>query len=319
LPIIQHSLYKPPFFIKNGHIQTIYASYFRKTDEVVYNRERISTPDNDFLDLDWSTVGSKKLVIISHGLEGDTNRSYIKGMVKAFNSSGWDGLAWNFRSCSGETNQTKGFYHSGSYEDLETVIKHVASNYHYERIDLTGFSMGGNITLMYLGKRGNKVHPAVNKAAVFSVPCDLKNSSEQLAKLSCKLYMKRFLRKLKRKLEAKKRLFPDLLDQTDFHLIKNFKQYDDCYTAPLHGFKDAEGYWEQCSSGKFLNKITIPTLIVNALNDPFLGENCYPREQASQSKFVFLEIPKTGGHVGFPLFNHKNQYWSEQRAVEFLS
>ncbi len=146
--------YTPPLFFRNGHIQTIFPVIFRKVD-ICYKRERITTFDNDFLDLDWSTKGSNRLAIISHGLEGSTDRAYVKGMVKAVNDNGWDGLAWNYRSCSGEPNRQLRSYHNGVTDDLSWVINHARHRYPYKEIALIGFSLGGNLTLLYLGRESH--------------------------------------------------------------------------------------------------------------------------------------------------------------------
>ncbi len=319
MPLIDTSSYRPPLMFSNGHILSIYPSVFRKLSADFYTRERIETPDDDFLDLDWSRVGSDKLAIISHGLEGDSHRSYVVGMVRELNRHGWDVLAWNFRSCSGEMNRQLRFYHSGSIEDLEVVVNHALSQNRYKTIALTGFSMGGNLTLVYLGKKADILDSRIRKAVVFSVPCDLGSSAAQLAKKRNMIYMKRFLNLLHRKVQAKMAIMPERINDDDYHLIKNFRQYDDRYTAPIHGFKNAEDYWRKCSSRQFIPSIRIPTLIVNAHNDPFLGETCYPYREAGSSPSVFLETPKSGGHVGFIECNRDNRYWSEKRAVAFLN
>ena len=318
MPLIKHSTYRAPIFMKNAHLQTIYPSLFRKCDKEIYQRKRIFTNDDDFLDLDWSKIGSDNLVIISHGLEGNSTRAYVLGMVNTLNQNGWDALAWNFRSCSGEINRQLRFYHSGSINDLELVIQHALKLNMYQKIALVGFSMGGNLTLVYLGKKGNQVSKQIVKSVVFSVPCDLQSSSYELAKLKNKIYMKRFLNLLHQKIKSKMEFMPDQINNSDYNSIKNFKQYDDRYTAPIHGFKNAEDYWDKCSSKQFIPKIQTPTLIVNAKNDPFLGDKCYPIEEADKSKYVYLETPKEGGHVSFLSFNEDKSYWSEQRVVEFL-
>ncbi len=318
MPLINKSNYCAPLFLHNGHIQSIYPTLFRKFDTGFYQRERIFTPDDDFLDIDWSRTGSNKLAIISHGLEGSSHRNYVVGMVKMLNRNGWDALAWNYRSCSGEINRQLRFYNSGTIDDLEYVIQHTLKNSFYQKIVLIGFSMGGNLTLLYLGQKSGQIDNKIERAVVFSVPCDLKASTIELAKFKNKIFMKRFLIALHQKIRAKMEIMPGQINDDDFHLIKDFKTYDDRYTAPLHGFKNAEDYWNKCSSNQFIPEIKIPTLIVNACNDPFIADGCYPTKETSSSKYVFLEIPKSGGHVGFIQFKKDKSYWSEERAVEFL-
>ncbi len=310
--------YHAPLFFRNGHRQSIYPTIFRKVKGVQYRRERVTTPDDDFLDLDWMSVDSDKLVIISHGLEGNSSRAYVKGMVKAVTKAGFDALAWNFRGCSGTVNRQPKLYHSGFYEDLETVIEHVFKNFGYREVNLVGFSMGGNVSLVYLGRQGLSIDPRIKKCITFSVPCDLKAGSEQIAKPGNQIYMKRFLRLLHEKIKAKKPAFPDLFDDRNYQLIKNFYDFDNRYTAPLHGFIDAHDYWQQCSSKKFITTIRVPTLLINALDDPFLSESCYPFTECSNNPYLSLETPKHGGHVGFVTFNRDNSYWSEKRCVAFL-
>ena len=318
MPLINKSKYCAPLFFQNGHIQSIYPTLFGKFDTGFYERERIFTPDDDFLDIDWSGIGSNKLAIISHGLEGSSHRNYVVGMVKMLNRNGWDALAWNYRSCSGEMNHQLRFYNSGTIDDLEFVIQHAVKTEPYKEIVLIGFSMGGNLTLLYLGNEGSRVDSKISRSVVFSVPCDLKASTRELAKIRNKIYMRRFLITLHQKIRTKMKLMPGQINDDDYHLIKNFKDYDDRYTAPLHGFKNAEDYWNKCSSKQFIPEVKIPTLIVNARNDPFIAGGCYPVKEASNSNCVYLEIPESGGHVGFIQFKKDRCYWSEERAIEFL-
>lgn len=319
MPIIERSSYRAPFFLVNGHLQTIFPSLFRKVSGVSYRRERIETPDGDFLDLDWSEAGSKRAAIISHGLEGNTSRAYMMGMSRALNRAGWDALPWNFRGCSGEPNRKLRSYHSGATDDLHTVISHVLSQGKYSEIALIGFSLGGNVTLKYLGERGGEVHSFIRKAAAFSVPCHLASGSRKLAQPSNKLYMKRFLRMLHEKIKAKMEIMPGQLDDAGYESIKDFKGFDDRYTAPIHGFANAEDYWQKCSSKQFIPCITLPTLLINARNDPFLSKECFPVEEARGNPNFYLEMPEAGGHTGFVEFNDSGEYWSEKRAMEFLN
>ncbi len=310
--------YKAPYFFRNGHLQSIYPSLFRKLNAHFMTRERIELDDGDFLDLDWCRNNSRRLVIISHGLEGHSRRPYVLGMAKAVINNGWDALAWNFRSCGGSMNRNLRFYHSGSTEDLRRVIDYAAESGCYDEIALVGFSMGGNLSLVYLGQEEPESNSIVKKAVVYSVPCDLSTGAEQLAKPQNSVYMKRFLKDLKIKMQEKKKIFPSEVDLAGYDEIKNFRQFDDRYTAPIHGFKDADHYWAQCSSRHYIQNIKIPTLIVNAKDDPFLSEACYPHDEVDANKHVKLEIPATGGHVGFVSFNKDKLYWSEQRALAFL-
>jgi hypothetical protein len=291
----------------------------RKVHGVSYQRERIETPDGDFLDIDWSLVGASRVAVLLHGLEGDSKRAYMLGMAKALNRNGWDALAMNFRSCSGEVNRKVSFYHSGYTEDLATVLSVVDARGQHSEAALIGFSLGGNLVLKYLGEQSGQAAGFLKKAAAFSVPCDLKSGAEQLGSPANRLYMRRFLRMLRQKIRDKMAAMPGVLSDDGYERIRNFREYDDRYTSVLHGFRDAEDYWQKASSKPFLPDIRIPTLLVNAADDPFLAGSCYPIEEARSNPAFFLEIPKHGGHVGFMAFNRAGEYWSESRAVAFLN
>jgi predicted alpha/beta-fold hydrolase len=310
--------YAPPLYLRNGHVQTIYPALFRKVTGVRYQRERIETADGDFLDLDWSRVKSRRLAIISHGLEGSTDRSYVRGMARALNQAHIDILAWNYRGCSGVPNRSLRMYHNGVVDDLHEVVAHACGTGMYDAVFLIGFSLGGNLSLLYLGKDVHQVPSAVKGAVVFSVPCDLTHAAKQLEKRTNKVYMRRFLLMLHDKIKAKQHRFPEALDDSGYHRITTFKQFDDRYTAPIHGFADARDYWEKCSSRPWITSIGVPVLIINALDDPFLTGGCYPIEECQTHPLVTLSIPRWGGHVGFMAINRTGHYWSESQAVAFI-
>jgi uncharacterized protein len=308
--------YTPPFYLFNAHLETIIPSLFRKVSLPPYQRERIATPDDDFLDLDWLTHDSKTLVIISHGLEGNTTRGYVKGMAKALYDQGYDILAWNYRGCSEEMNTALRFYHSGATDDLATVIAH-AEQKGYSTINLVGFSLGGNLTLKYLGE--DRVRPTtIQKAATFSVPIDLHASCLKISQPANWVYSQRFLKSLRKKVMAKASVMSQL-DTTGLAAVKTLHQFDDFFTGPMHGFKDALDYYTQSSALRYMDKITIPTLLVNAKNDPFLSAECYPYDRLKNHPFVVFETPERGGHVGFAQCNTTGLYWSEERAIDFFS
>jgi predicted alpha/beta-fold hydrolase len=315
LPMI-NSDYNASWPLRNGHVQSIYPTLFRKVASIVYQRERIDTPDRDFLDLDWSVIGGDGLAIISHGLEGHSRRAYVKGMVRAMNQEGIDALAWNYRGCSGEPNRLLRLYHNGAIDDLHTVITHAASS--YSKIFLIGFSMGGNMTLLYLGKQARAVPESVKGSITFSVPCDLKDASLALERKENALYMKRFLRLLHEKIKVKKICFPQDIDDHNYRQLKTFRDFDGKYTAPMHGFASSEDYWKKCSCRPWLGRIKVPALIVNSMDDPFLEGGCYPVAECANNPNIILEITRYGGHVGFVAHNRKGCYWSEERAVKFI-
>jgi len=314
MPLIENNKFKPPYYLRNGHLETIYSNSFRKVPQVNYTRERIDTSDGDFLDLDWLRSDNPQLVILSHGLEGNSRRVYIQGMVKAFADQGWDALAWNCRSCSGEMNKLPRFYHHGEIGDLGQVIEHVITNFPYKRLVLIGFSMGGSMILKYLGKNGKQVDSRIDRAIVFSVPCDLRTSELTLERGINLIYKRRFLRRLKRKIQNKSLALAGRLNIEDLPKVKTFSDFDTYFTVPLHGFKDPQDFYHQASAKNFLEGISIPTLLVNAANDPMLEGDCYPTEKASHHTYLYLEIPKYGGHVGF-CQPPQTLSWAEKRAL----
>ncbi len=319
LPIVKQSTYSPPPLFSNPHVQTVFPGVFRTVRGVRYHRERIETPDEDFVDVDWSKVGSNRVAPVLHGLEGDSGRAYVRGMVRALNKRGWDAVAMNFRGCSGECNRDLRFYHSGETEDIHAVLQHIVEPGDYAEVALVGFSLGGNVILKYLGEQGARLHPLVKKAVVFSVPCDLASSALKFNRLSNRFYLKRFLRMLRGKIRMKMQLMPGRITDEGYADIKTFKDFDDRYTSPICGFAGAEDYWAKASSKPGIPRIVIPTLLVNAADDPFLAKPCYPIDEAQASASFFLEIPDHGGHVGFVAFGPEGEYWSERRAVSFLN
>lgn len=317
MPLIK-SVYNPPHIFKNGHLSTMYAGLFREVNGLVQKRERIDLPDGDFLDLDWSYANktSKKVTVLLHGLEGNAQRAYILGSAKALTESGYDVCAVNFRGCSGEPNITYRSYHSGATEDLKAVLNHILNSKTYTEIYLKAFSLGGNLVLKYLGE-GNTVPSELKGAVAISVPCRLDDSLDQLLSFKNMAYAVRFKKNLIEKLKAKQALFPSKILDVDIQSIKTLKDFDDVYTSKAHGFKDAMDYYTQCSARQFLREIKVPSLIINAKNDSFLGKACYPIKEAEDNHNVYLEIPKHGGHVGF--YGANNLTYTERRAVSFFN
>lgn len=318
MPLIGNSSYRPSPLLFNGHLETVIPSIFRNIHDVVYQRERLELEDGDFVDMDWLKGGNDKLVIVSHGLEGSSERHYAKGMAKYFYQHGWDALAWNCRGCSGEMNRLPRFYHHGATEDLNAVVQHALSKKQYTKIALVGISMGGSMSLKYVGERGDKLSGFIKGAAVFSVPCHLGSSAKELDKPNKRFYLNRFLKKLGKKIKLKSEKFPEVISYNGYEKIRSFEEFDNRYTAPLHGFKDAQDFYARASSLPHIDNIKIPALIVNAINDPFLPSLCFPYEVARNHSTVFLETPSRGGHTGFSLYG-KKENWMEQRAFEFLN
>jgi hypothetical protein len=315
MPHLTHSSYRPPVWLRSGHLQTIYPTLYRRVDGVVYQRERVELPDGDFVDLDWCRTGAPRAVLICHGLESSSRSHYILGMVRALGRRGWDAAALNFRGCSGEPNRLLRSYHSGDTGDLAAVLRRVAGG-DYRDLALVGFSLGGNVVLKYLGEDAAAVPVPVRAAAAVSVPCDLAASARRLAKRSNRIYMRRFIRKLGEKVAAKAARYPGQVRLADFAGITTFEEFDDRYTAPVHGFAGAADYWARAACIPFLPAIRVPTLVLNALDDPFLTPGCHPVAAAAVHPRLYLETPRWGGHVGF--IRPGGEYYHESRVGEFL-
>ncbi|NNC95049.1 MAG: alpha/beta fold hydrolase, partial [Chitinophagales bacterium] len=231
------SNYKPPFWYRNAHWQTIFPAVFRRLDPGIYTREKIFTADGDFLNLDWVRSGAQSCVILSHGLEGASNRGYMLGMANYLSNNGYDVCAWNFRGCGDEMNENLRMYHSGFTSDLQIVIDHIAKS--YDQIYLIGFSAGGNISLKYLGENPAVVNSAIKACIAFSAPTDLGACSKELEKPSNFIYQKRFLKLLGEKIVIKEQQFPEHVSSHKYNQLKTLREFDDRYTAPFFGFKDA--------------------------------------------------------------------------------
>jgi predicted alpha/beta-fold hydrolase len=318
MPIL-NTYYDPPLIFKSGHISTVYSGLFRKSPKIEQKRERITLSDSDFIDLDWSFAKKKtnKLIILLHGLEGNGQRAYITRSAKLFNNNEYDAIAMNFRSCSGEPNRLYRSYNAGATEDLREVVTHVLTNHPtYDHIIIKGFSLGGNMLLKYLGE-AIRVPKEVKAGIAISAPCSLHGSLQQMERLENRLYSNRFVRHLQEKLMEKHRAFPSLLSMSDVKKADTLFKIDDLYSSKAHGYKDALDYYKKCSSLQFLRYIKTPTLVINALNDSFLSEDCYPIKEAEENDDLYLEMPKYGGHVGF--FEFGQIYHSESQALSFAT
>ncbi|QAA82456.1 alpha/beta fold hydrolase [Aequorivita sp. H23M31] len=317
MPLIQSS-YKPKYLFRNGHFSTIYSSKLRPSPQLDQERERLYLEDRDFLDIDWSfsKKRSHKIAIVLHGLEGNAQRTYIKGQAKVLVENNWDVAAVNFRGCSGEPNLLYSSYNAGKTDDLEAIIDLILKKNKYDEIALVGFSLGGNLLLKYLGER-DSFPKEIKRAVAISTPLDLKGSLESLDKVSNWLYQKSFLINLRKKYRSKMKIFPEKMTLSEYETITSLLQFDNVYTAPAHGFKDAYDYYKKNSSLQFLPNIKIPSYILNAENSSFLSSECYPQELAKKMNNIHLEIPKYGGHVGFHKTNEL--YYSEARTIEFLN
>ena len=316
MPLID-SAYRPPSIFKNCHFSTIYSAKLRRTPKLLQYRERILLNDGDFIDLDFSNAvyPSAKTAVLLHGLEGNAQRTYIKGQAHILVHNGWNVCAVNYRGCSGEPNLKYKSYNAGKTDDLEEIINYLLQKGIHDEMALVGFSLGGNLLLKYLGEERN-VPKELKKAVAISTPLSLKGSLEALSKPHNWIYRQAFLYDLRRKYHEKVRSFPNESLNGTPGKIKSLLDFDNVYTAPAHGFKDAYDYYARNSSLQFLPNIDRSVLIINARNDSFLSPDCFPELLASESKNIYLETPKFGGHVGY--YDPGGYYYSEKRVLQFL-
>ena len=319
MPYIEQSSYKSPFWpLSCGHVQTIVPSFFRPCEMVDYRREVFHTPDEDEIYLDWAQAGeqqSDSLVIISHGLCGHTQRHYVLSLVKAFNAEGWDALAWNFRGTGGSPGIQMKITTNNSTNELDWIVRHAIAK-GYKRLFFSGYSMGGNLTALYFGREWQTLPPEVCGGAVFCATTDLVSCSDNFETGIGLKYAGHFLKSLAKLVQRKAEMFPCVVDPTGVEEIKSFMEFDNRYTAPICGFKNAMDYYTTASACRHYKKLRVPLLMVEPKNDPFLSGECYPVEEARQNRFLYLEIPKSGGHCGF--ITLRGTWWPARRAVEFM-
>lgn len=308
--------YKPTWLFQNKHINTCYPTFFRKID-LAFDRQRIYLEDGDFLDFDWWKKGSHKLLVLCHGLEGSAQSHYIKAFAKYFGEKGWDSLALNYRSCSGEPNASPCFYIAGKGDEIDFALQEAKN---YQEIVLVGFSLGANKVLDYLGKT-EKIPPNVKGGFVVSPPCDLQESSFLFSKGWNKIYEKHFLRALTRKIEEKVKKYPHIFEGSkveleDLKRLKTLVDFDNAFTSKLAGFQDAFDYYKKNSSKYVLKNIRCKTLILTALDDPMMSPRCYPREEVEKNPYLELITPQYGGHISYASFSKR--YWLECFAYEYI-
>lgn len=314
MPCITTSTYNPPYFFYNGHISTIYSGAIKTTIAPAYQREKLQLPDGDFLLLDSATRKAEKAVILCHGLEGHSQSSYMNSCANYFLQRNFSVFAWNNRSCGGEMNLLPKLYHHASIEDLEFVVNTVLER-GFNNVFLIGFSLGGAQILSYLGNRipDNRVKAGV----AVSTPIQLKSSAEKMAKGFGKIYEHQLVKKIKRKIIFKAQQFPELLSEVSARSMHGFQDIIQQFLAPVHGFRDVEDYFLRASPAYSLKNIQTPVLILNAKNDPILGNAAFPYQIAEKHSFVYLETPEHGGHCAFPLRRSSFRF-SEVRAMEFF-
>jgi predicted alpha/beta-fold hydrolase len=319
--------FKPAWWLKNGHLQTIYPALFRKTPNPPdYRRERLTTPDHDFIDVDFCGTGDQPLIILLHGLTGSSQSGYIKGLQQTLLKRGLRSAALNFRGCSGQANNRARCYHSGETEDIHFLYQTLRQREPETPLGAVGFSLGGNVLLKWLGEQGQ--HLTLFAAVAVSVPLLLGICATKLDKGVSRLYRGNLLKDLKMYMQIKRQHLERLGDAHEtmkinelgnLSNIRSFWEYDDRVVAKLHGFNDVHDYYRRSSSRQYLKSISVPTLLIQAVDDPFMTSEVLPGLDEISSH-VKLEFTQYGGHVGFitgriPL---RPQYWLEQRIPEFL-
>ena len=316
--------YRAPGWLPGGHAQTIYPLLIRP-DPLPYHRDRWETPDGDFIDLDWNVVppasngaDTRPLLVLFHGLEGSSVSHYAITLMRAATAIGWSGVVVNFRGCSGESNRLPRAYHSGDSDEIDWILRRLRALCPTRPCYAVGVSLGGNALLKWLGERQAGAGDCLRAAAAISAPLDLTACGHHLARGFNRIYTQYFLRTLKRNATEKLRRYPGLFDERRMSAANSLYEFDDVVTAPLHGFAGADDYWCKASSKPWLTGIRLPTLVLNAQNDPFLPAQALPlARQAAAS--VRLEFPRQGGHVGFVTGSLPGRLdWLPQRLLHFF-
>ena len=309
--------YRAPAWLPGGDLQTIYTSLFISVPRVDYRRERLELADGDFLDFDWvDGQPGQPVVVLFHGLEGNSGSFYARDLMHAVQQRGWTGVVAHFRGCSGEDNRLPRAYFAGDSADIETMLRHVKSRHPDAPLYAVGVSLGGNALLKWLGENGPRAAALVECAAAVSAPLDLTAAGNALdGGFNRNVYTARFLATLKAKALRKAEKFPGLLDAEAVAAATTFREFDTLVTAKLHGFIDADDYWRRVSAKPLLKSIAVPTLVINAKNDPFLPAWALPGPD-DVSAAVVLEQPDGGGHVAFPSGPFPgNADWLPQRVL----
>lgn len=301
------SPYRAPWWLPGGHLQTLYGA-LGPAPRIAWRRERWDTPDGDFIDLDWAEGGSGPVLALFHGLEGGSSSHYARKIAAQALARGWRCVVPHFRGCSGASNRLPRAYHSGDSAEIDWILRRLQPDC------AAGVSLGGNALLKWLGERGPGAAELVRRAAAVSAPIDLAGSGHALDRgINRRLYAAHFLSTLKPKTLAKIAQHRLAIDPMRVSQARTLHEFDDLVTAPLHGFRDADDYWARASSSRWLERIRVPTLVLNALNDPFLPQAALATAARQASADVVLEFPATGGHAGFPGRGH----WLARRILEF--
>lgn len=310
--------YRPPFWLPGGDLQTIWAAALPRP-RVDYRRERWELPDGDFIDLDWlDGAPAAPLLVLFHGLEGDSGSHYARSLMAAARARVWRGVVVHFRGCGGEINRLPRAYNAGDSEEMDRVLRRLRAAEAGVRLCVVGISLGGNVLLKWLGEQGEAALPVVDAAAAVSAPLDLPAAGAALDRGFNRVYTARFLRTLKRKALAKLDRFPGLYDRAALAAAGRMRRFDDLVTAPLHGFRDAEEYWRRSASKPHLKAIRVETLVLNARNDPFMPGEVLPMPHEVSDR-VTLDFPDAGGHVGFVTGPFPGRLaWLPGRVLDFF-
>lgn len=320
--------YVPAWWLPGPNAQTVAGRYLRPRTGVRYRRERIDTPDGDFVDLDFAEIhGSSApppgkgapLALVTHGLEGDSSAPYVLETCRALWDRGVRAVAMNFRTCSGEPNRLARFYHAGDTDDIAHVLDLLAGRFAGVPLAAVGYSLGGNVLLKYLGERGDQAR--VRVAAGISIPFDLGAGADKLqSTVIGRTYTGVFLRPMKAKFRQKQQLIGDACDAERVLAARSFREFDDVATARLHGFSGADDYYARSSSGPYLPRIRVPTLLIHAEDDPFVPESAIPREAIRANPQLTTVITPHGGHVGFVAGQPwRPEFWAEFEAARFVA
>jgi predicted alpha/beta-fold hydrolase len=316
--------YSAAWWLPGPHLQTLWGKLMRRDEPHVTRIERLDTPDGDFLDIHHldSSPGAPLLVLL-HGLEGGVRSHYIQGLLGEASRRGWRAAVLIFRSCGEELNRTRRFYHSGETSDLGFALEHLTSLFPDSPLVLAGVSLGGNVLLKFLGEQGAAALPQIRAAAAVSVPYDLSRAARHIDRGFAKVYQRSFIRSLQSKAIAKLERFPDLVPRDRIGSIRTMNDFDDILTAPLHGFKDAEDYYARSSAIGWLNTISINTLLLSSVDDPFLPSEVLDQvgELARKNPCLHIEFTPHGGHVGFVEGSSpfRPRYYLERRVGDFLA
>jgi len=325
--MLTKTTFKPAWWLSNSHLQTLYPALLRyEPNPPDYRRERLTTPDHDFIDIDYCGTGKQPLIILIHGLTGSSQSSYIKGLQSALLKQGMRSAALNFRGCSGSPNNRARSYHSGETGDIHFLYQTLRQREPATPIGAVGFSLGGNVLLKWLGEQGDQLELFATVAV--SVPLLLGICATKLDNGFAKFYRVNLLNKLKANMHIKLQHLESIGQSKEANKIKvlgdlsainSFWQYDDQVIAKLHGFIDVHDYYRRSSSRQYLKSISVPTLLIQAIDDPLMTSEVLP-EHKELSPHVQMELTQHGGHVGFisGLIPFKPQYWLEQRIPEFL-